>query len=138
MGPGAGTVILLLLAGAAVARLWSERRVRTGDRTTAPILLFSTLLIALLVAGVGAWFAFRTPLLGIPLTIGALLLGGVWLRVSLDTVRYAGPPRLVPDRMDVLADRMARSYRAVAATLLAFGFAGAVLLVLTLFARARF
>ncbi|MFN8623088.1 MAG: hypothetical protein U0869_20310 [Chloroflexota bacterium] len=137
MSPGLGVLILLALGGAAIARVWSERRVRAGDRRTAPILLFSTLLIALLLAGAGVWFAFRTPLLGIPLTIGALLLGGVWLRVSLDMVRYAGPQR-APDRMDDLAERMARSYRAIGATLLAFGFGGAVLLVMYLFARARF
>jgi hypothetical protein len=103
-----------------------------------PLLLVSTLLIALLLAGVGVWLAFRSPIVGIPVTVGALVLGGVWLRISLDTARYGGPARAVPDRMDALAARMAGTYRAIAATLLAIGFAGLVLGVLYLFGRGRF
>ena len=138
MGPGAGVLILLLLGGAALVRAWAARRVRVGDRRMVPLLLLSTLLIALVLAGVGIWMAFRSPLIGLVATIGALLLGGAWLRVSLDTARYAGPPRPQPDRFDALAARMDASYRSVAAILLALGFGGLVLGVLYLFGRGRF
>jgi hypothetical protein len=82
--------------------------------------------------------AFRSPLIGVVVTIVALLLGGAWLRVSLDTVRYAGPPRAQPDRFDALAARMDASYRSVAGILLAIGFGGLILGVLYLFGRGRF
>jgi hypothetical protein len=138
MGPGAGVLILLLLGGAALVRAWAARRVRIGDRRMVPVLLLSTLLIALVMAGVGVWMAFRSPLLGAIVTVAALLLGGGWLRVSLDTARYAGPPRAQPDRFDALAERMDSSYRSVAAILLAIGFGGLILGVLYLFGRGRF
>ena len=138
MGPGVAVIILALMGGAALARFWAAGRVRAGDRRAVPVLLFSTLLIALLLAGVAVWFAFRSPLLGIPVTIGALVIGGAWLRVSLDMVRYAGPTRGSRDRMDELADRMDRTYRKLAASLLGFGFVGAILVVLWLFGRGRF
>jgi len=102
------------------------------------MLLFSTLLIALLLAGAAVWFTLRSPLLGIPLTIGALLIGGAWLRVSVDTARYGGPSRAVPDRMDELTDRLVRSYRSLGATLAVLGFILAILGVLWLFGRGRF
>ena len=138
MGPGAGVIILALMGGAALMRVWAARRVRAGDRRPVPVLLFSTLLITLLLVAAAAWFAFRSPLLGIPLTIGALLIGGVWLRVSIDTARYGGPLRGNRDRMDDLTDRMDRTYRSLAASLLGIGFVGAILAVLWLFGRGRF
>jgi len=138
MGPGAGVIILALLGGVALLRAWAARRVRAGDRRVVPMLLFSTLFIVLLITGAAIWFAFRSPILGLPLTIGALLLGGIWLRVSVDTARYGGPRRGGRDRMDDLTDRMDRTYRSLAATLLAFGFAGAILAMLWLFGRGRF
>jgi hypothetical protein len=138
MGPGAGVLILLILGGSAVVRAWAARRVRIGDRRMVPVLLLSTLLIALVIAGVGVWMAFRSPLIGVVVTVAALLLGGGWLRVSLDTARYAGPPRPQPDRFDALAARMDASYRSVAAILLAIGFGGLILGVLYLFGRGRF
>ena len=138
MGPGAGVLILLLLGGAALVRAWAARRVRIGDRRMVPVLLLSTLLIALMIAGVGVWMTFRSPLIGVVVTVAALLLGGGWLRVSLDTARYAGPPRPQPDRFDALAARMDASYRSVAAILLAIGFVGLILGVLYLFGRGRF
>src|SRR6187402_1919086 len=71
-------------------RAAAARGVRGGDRRMVPPLLFSTLLVALGLIGAAAWFAFRSPILGIPLTIAAVVVGGVWLRVSLDTARHAG------------------------------------------------
>ena len=138
MGPGLGVIILALMGGTAFVRVWAQRRVRAGDRRAVPMLLFSTLLIALLLAGAALWFAFRSPLLGIPVTIGALVIGGAWLRVSVDTARYAGPPRAVPDRMDVLTERLAGSYRSLGAALAGLGFVIAILGVLWLFGRGRF
>ncbi len=138
MGPGAGVLILLLLAGATLVRAWAARRVRLGDRRLVPVLLLSTLLIALVLAGVGLWMALRSPLIGAVVTVAALLLGGAWLRVSLDTARYSGPPRPQPDRFDALAARMDASYRSVAAVLLTIGFGGLILGVLYLFGRGRF
>jgi hypothetical protein len=138
MGPLAAVLVLALMGGGALVRVWAARRVRAGDRRAVPLLLFSTLLVALLLVGAAVWFAFRSPLIGIPLTIGALVIGGAWLRVSLDTARYAGPLRGSRDRMDELADRMERSYRGLAAGLLGVGFVGAVLAVLWLFGRGRF
>lgn len=138
MGPGLGVIILALMGGAAFVRVWAQRRVRAGDRRAVPMLLFSTLLIALLLTGAALWFALRSPLLGIPVTIGALVIGGTWLRVSVDTARYAGPPRVTPDRMDVLTERLAGSYRSLAAALAGLGFVIAILGVLWLFGRGRF
>ena len=138
MGPGLGVIILALMGSAAVVRVWAARRVRRGDRRPVPMLLFSTLLIALLLAGAAVWFALRSPLLGIPLTIGALVIGGAWLRVSVDTARYGGPARTTPDRMDERTDRMVRMYRSLGATLAGLGFVVAILGVLWLFGRGRF
>ena len=138
MGLSAGLIVLAILGGAALVRAWAARRVRGGDRRLAPTLLLSTLLIVLVLAGVGVWLAVRSLLLGIPATVGALLLGGAWLRVSLDTVRFGDPAPRGRDRMDDLADRMDRTYRSLTATLLAFGFAGAILIVVYLFGRGRF
>jgi hypothetical protein len=138
MGPGLAVIILVLMAGTALVRVWAARRVRRGDRRAVPLLLFSTLLVAMLLVGAAAWFAFRSPVVGIPLTIGALVIGGAWLRVSLDTARYAGPIRGTRDRMDDLADSMERTYRGLAAGLLGVGFVGAILAVLWLFGRGRF
>ena len=105
MGLSAGLIVLAILGGAALVRAWAARRVRGGDRRLAPTLLLSTLLIVLVLAGVGVWLAVRSLLLGIPATVGALLLGGAWLRVSLDTVRFGDPAPRGRDRMDDLADR---------------------------------
>jgi len=138
VGPGIGLIVLIAIGGAALARAWAERRVRRGDRRMVPLLLLSTLLVALLLLGAAAWFAFRQPLVGVPLTIGALVLGGAWLRVSLDTARYAGPARPTPDRMDALADSLAATYRSLAAGLLGIGFVAAIIAVLWLFGRGRF
>jgi hypothetical protein len=138
MGLGAGFLILAVMGGGALVRVWAVRRVRAGDRRAVPILLFSTLLIALLLTAAAAWFAFRSPLLGIPMLIGALIIGGVWLRVSIDTARYAGPIRGARDRMDDLTDRMDRTYRGLAASLVSLGFVSAILVVLWLFGRGWF
>ncbi len=138
MGPGLGVIILALMGGASIVRVWAGRRVRRGDRRAVPMLLFSTLLIALLLTTATVWFALRSPLMGIPLTIGALVIGGAWLRVSVDTARYGGPARVMPDRMDELTDRMVRAYRSLGATLAGLGFLVAILGVLWLFGRGRF
>jgi hypothetical protein len=138
MGPTAGLAVLLLIGGAALVRAWSMRRLRGGDRRTIPVLLLSTLVVALLLVGAAAWFAFRSPLLGIPLTIGALVVGGAWLRVSIDAARFTGPASRPRDGMDDLAERMDRAYRGLATGLLGVGFVGALLAVLWLFARGRF
>jgi FtsH-binding integral membrane protein len=138
MGPAAGFLILIAMGAAALVRVWSARRVRAGDRRAVPLLLFSTLIVALLLVGAAVWFAFRSPLIGVVLTIGALVIGGAWLRVSLDTARYGGPIRGRRDRMDDLTDSLERTYRALAAGLLGLGFVGAILGVMWLFARGRF
>jgi FtsH-binding integral membrane protein len=138
MGPAAGFLILVAMGAAALIRVWAARRVRAGDRRAVPLLLFSTLVVALLLVGAAVWFAFRSPLIGTALTIGALVIGGAWLRVSLDTARYGGPLRGTRDRMDDLTDALERTYRALAAGLLGLGFVGLILGVMWLFARGRF
>lgn len=137
MGSVAGVVVLAVLAGAALVRAWGLRRVRAGDRRPAPLVLFATLLIALLLTGVALWAATRSVWIGIPALIGALLLGGGWLRVALDAVRWSGVPGRAPDRMDRLAASMDGTYRRIAAALLGAGFAGLVALVLWAWVRGR-
>ena len=58
MGPGLGVIILALMGGAALVRVWAQRRVRAGDRRAVPMLLFSTLLKNLADAG---WVGHAQP-----------------------------------------------------------------------------
>ena len=87
-----------------------------------PLTLFSTFLLAVLLVIVAVWAAVRSLWLGVPLMVGALILGGGWLRVSLDLCRYADVPGRPPDRIDVLVTRLDASYRSIAGWLLGAGF----------------
>ena len=82
MGPG--LILLAAIGGAALVRALGARQVRRGDRRFVPLTLFATFLLAVLLVVVGLWAATRSLLLGVPVLAGALILGGGWLRVSLD------------------------------------------------------
>ena len=103
-----------------------------------PLTLFATFLLAVLLVIVGLWAATRSLLLGVPVLVGALILGGGWLRVSLDLCRYAGPAGRPPDRMDVLVARMDAAYRSIAGWLLGAGFVMAVAIIIWFLFRGRF
>lgn len=136
MGPG--VVLLLAIGGAALVRALGARRVRAGDRRFVPFILFATFLLAVLLIVVGLWAAARSLLLGVPVLVGALILGGGWLRVSLDVCRYAGAPGRPPDRNDVLIERFAAAYRSIAGWLLGSGFVAIVAVILWLLFGGRF
>jgi hypothetical protein len=136
MGPG--VVLLLAIGGAALVRALGARQVRAGDRRFVPLTLFGAFLLAVLLIVVGLWAAARSLLLGIPVLAGALILGGGWLRVSLDQCRYAGPTRRVRDRNDVLIERLDAAYRSIAGWLLGSGFVAIVAVILWLLFGGRF
>jgi hypothetical protein len=136
MGPG--VVLLLAIGGAALARALGARWVGRGDRRFVPLTLVATLLLAVLLVVVGLWAAARSLLLGVPVLAGALILGGGWLRVSLDQCRYAGPAGRLPDRNDLLVERLAVAYRSIAGWLLGSGFVAIVAVILWLLFGGRF
>jgi len=135
---GAGLVLLGTIGCAAVVRALGARRVRRGDRRFVPVTLFATFLLAVLLVVVGLWAAARSLLLGVPVMAGALILGGGWLRVSLDQCRYAGPARRTLDGTDRLVARLDATYRSIAGVLLGAGFVLAVSLVVWFLFRGRF
>ena len=124
MGPG--VVLLACIGAAALVRALGARRVSRGDRRFVGVTLLATFVLAVLLVIVGIWAAARSLLLGVPVLAGVLILGGSWLRVSLDQARYAGAPDRPRDGMDVLIDRLAATYRSVAGWLLGVGFVAAV------------
>jgi len=136
MGPG--TVLLAAIGCSALLRALGARLVRSGDRRFVPLTLFATFLLAVLLVVVGSWAAARSLLLGVPITAGALILGGGWLRVSLDQCRYAGPAGRPLDRTDILVARLDAAYRSVAGWLLGAGFVLAMGLILWLLFRGHF
>ncbi len=136
MGPG--LVLLAGLGGAALVRALAARRVRGGDRRFVPLTLFATFLLAVLLVMVAVWAAARSLWLGVPLLVGALILGGGWLRVSLDLCRYSGAAGRRPDRIDVLITRLDAGYRSVAGWLLGAGFVVAVAAIVWFLFRRSF
>lgn len=124
MGPG--VVLLACIGAAALVRAVGARRVSRGDRRFVGVTLLATFALAVLLVIVGIWAAARSLLLGVPVLAGAFILGGSWLRVSLDQARYAGAPDRPRDGLDVLIDRLAATYRSVAGWLLGVGFVAAV------------
>lgn len=136
MGPG--LVLLACIGAAAVVRALGARRVGAGDRRFVPLTLFATFLLAVLLVIVAVWAATRSLWLGVPLLVGALILGGGWLRVSLDLCRYAGAAGHPPDRIDVLVTRLDASYRTIAGWLLGAGFVVAVAAIIWLLFRRSF
>jgi hypothetical protein len=128
MGPG--LALLVAIGGAALVRTLGARQVLAGDRRFVLLTLFATFLLAVLLVIVGIWAAARSLLLGVPVLAGALILGGGWLRVTLDQARYAGGAGRSPDRMDVLIARIDAAYRSIAGWLLGAGFVAAVAIVL--------
>ena len=136
MGPG--IVLLLAIGGAALVRAFGARWVRRGDRRFVSMTLFATFLLAVLLVVVGLWAAARSLVLGVPVMAVALILGGGWLRVSLDQCRYAGAAGRPRDRADVLIERLDSTYRSVAGVLLGTGFVVIVAGILWLMFRGRF
>jgi hypothetical protein len=136
MGPG--LVLLAAIGGAALVRAIGARRVARGDRRFVGVTLLATLVLAVLLVIVAIWAAARSLLLGVPVLAGALILGGSWLRVSLDQARYAGAPDRPRDGMDVLVERLGVAYRSVAGWLLGAGFVAAVAFVIWLLFRRMF
>ncbi len=130
MGPG--LALLVAIGGAALVRTLGARQVLAGDRRFVLLTLLATFLLAVLLVIVGIWAAARSLLLGVPVLAGALILGGGWLRVTLDQARYAGGTGRSPDRMDVLVSRIDAAYRSIAGWLLGAGFVVAVAIVLWL------
>lgn len=134
---GFGLVLLAAIGGAALTRALGARLVRRGDRRFVSLTLFATFLLAVLLVVVGLWAAARSLLLGIPVLAGALILGGGWLRVSLDACRYAGEPGRPRDRNDVLIERLDAAYRSIAGWLLGTGFMLVIAGILWLLFRGR-
>jgi hypothetical protein len=124
MGPG--LLLLAAIGGAALVRALGARRVARGDRRFVGVTLLATFVLAVLLVIVGIWAGARSLLLGVPVVAGALILGGSWLRVSLDQARYAGATDRPRDGMDLLAERLDMAFRSLAGWLLGIGFVGAV------------
>ena len=136
MGPG--LVLLLAIGGAALVRALGSRRVSAGDRRFVGVTLIATFLLVVLLVIVGIWAGARSLLLGVPVTVGALILGGGWMRVSLDQARYAGTAGRPRDGMDELVERLAAGYRSLAGWLLGAGLVVAVGFVVWLLFRRVF
>ncbi len=136
MGPG--LILLGTIGCAALVRSLGARWIRRGDRRFVPLTLLATFLLAVLLVIVALWAATRSLLLGVPLLAGALILGGGWLRVTLDLCRYAGPAGRSADRTDLLVARLAAAYRSIAGWLSVGGFVVAVAIVIWILFRGRF
>ncbi len=138
MGPG--IILLACIGGAALLRAIGARQVRNGDRRFVPLTLFATFLLGVLLVVVGLWALARSLPLGAVALAGALILGGGWLRVSLDQARgvaVAGDAGRAPDRVDILIARIDAAYRSIAGWLLGAGFVIVVALVLWLLVGGR-
>jgi hypothetical protein len=136
MGPG--LILLAAIGGAALVRTLAARRVGRGDRRFVPLTMLATFLLAMLLIVVGLWATARSLLLGVPVLAGALIVGGGWLRVSLDQARYAGPSGRPRDRSDVLIERLAATYRSIAGWLMGTGFVALVAIIVWLLVGGRF
>ncbi len=136
MGPG--LVLLAAIGGAALVRALGARRVRRGDRRFVPLTLFATFLLAVLLVVVAVWAAARSLWLGVPLLIGALILGGGWLRVSLDLCRYSGPAGVRRTASTCSSTGLPRAIGPSLAWLLGAGFVLAVAAIVWLLFGGRF
>jgi hypothetical protein len=77
----------LIIAGSVVLSQYAHRRVQRGDWQFAPLVFAEHLLIYGVVVAAGLRMSFDRPIVGIPLTLGALVLLGMYVRAGINIAR---------------------------------------------------
>ncbi len=78
---------LLIIVGSVVLSQYAHRRVQRGDWRFAPLVFAPRLLIYGVVVAAGLRMSFDRPIVGIPLTLGALVLLGMYVRAGINIAR---------------------------------------------------
>jgi len=134
---GLGVVAGIALLASLVLRHVALEQVTAGHGRWGTPALTSTVVASVMVVAIAASIAVRSPMLGVPLTILALLLAGVWLRATRRRVTGIAPGRLEA-RVLASADRLARAYHISAGILVTAAFVGVVALLFLLLVGGRF
>ena len=127
-----------ILVAALLVRARCLARFRLGEVASAPFLLGSTLVVAVIGLGVAVWVALRAPVLGLPLLFGVALLAGLWIRQTGTYISSDGRVGQTTQRSGRLLASVANLARLGSAMLLSLGFAGLVASLVYLLFRSRF
>jgi len=101
----------LIIVGSVVLSQYAHRRVQRGDWRFAPLVFAERLLIYGVVVAAGLRVSFDRPIVGIPLTLGALVLLGMYVRAGINIARAARAGK-TPD--EVAAELLDRSVEPMA------------------------
>ncbi len=77
----------LIIVGSVVLSQYAHRRVQRGDWRFAPLVFAERLLIYGVVVAAGLRMSFDRPIVGIPLTLGALVLLGMYVGAGINIAR---------------------------------------------------
>ncbi len=77
----------VIIVGSVVLSQYAHRRVQRGDWRFAPLVFAPRLLIYGVVVAAGLRMSFDRPIVGIPLTLGALVLLGMYVRAGINIAR---------------------------------------------------
>jgi hypothetical protein len=121
--------VLLLIVGSIALSEYAHRRVQRGDSRFAHLIFLPRLVLWGLLVATGIQLSFAIPMVGIPYTLGALLLVGAWLRAGLRVAKSTRPGRTEEEMMVEVGDAAVEPLALYGILVLVFAFLAVVGLI---------
>lgn len=97
-------VAILVAVGTVVLSQYAHRRVQRGDRRFAYLVFVPQLVIYGILIAAGVRISFEVPIVGIPVTLGALGLFGAWLRAGMRVAKSTRSGRTEEEMLAEVGD----------------------------------